>query len=501
MKRAFAILLCMTLLVCLPTTAFAETEIKDLTITMELPDPETSPATTAICGTGYSIYGIDWQDRETGNFLEPGEKIQGGHRYYAHLWVKANSGYQFASVNDLTPDVNATVNGQACTAGKAYEYIAPAMVYVTYSVTIPNKGWIRTVDLTVQEPQIGQKPTYGATGPHYGSGNVSFGGSDPVGKRNGFMWEEEGTSGYMDPDATFAAGKKYSLRITLIPDEDYKFVPHPTTKVNGKIVEAYVDYDHFLVVNVSFPALTHTHTPSDWRTTGIYHYKVCTECGDMLDQEDHKGGTATCTEKAKCEVCKTPYGQDEPDHKWSPTYLFKDKTGHAWICATCKDHSEVIPHTPGPAATEDTPQTCKDCGYIIAPAKNHVHNLTKVDAVPSTCLQAGQLEHYTCSGCSDFFADAQASKVLTDLTAPLGDHVDEDQDGICDHCGAVVEKEAPTATEDAEPTRKSRSKDDDETQKRWVLPVVLAVSVFILASAATAMILIVKKKRGGSYEN
>ena len=56
MKKVFALFLCVALmLVCLPATVSAATEIKSLSITMELPDPGKAPTTTAACGTGYSI--------------------------------------------------------------------------------------------------------------------------------------------------------------------------------------------------------------------------------------------------------------------------------------------------------------------------------------------------------------------------------------------------------------------------------------------------------------
>ena len=160
-KRIFSFILCLTLVAALlPMSVQAATELKNLTITMELPDPGKAPTTTATCGTGYTIHGIDWKDRSTNKFLEPGEKIQGGRSYYVYLWVEAKDGYRFASIDDKTPNVNVTVNGESCTATKAYEYIAPAMVYVAYPIRIPTNGWIRTVDLTIPAPQAGAKPSY-----------------------------------------------------------------------------------------------------------------------------------------------------------------------------------------------------------------------------------------------------------------------------------------------------------------------------------------------------
>ena len=50
------------------------------------------------------------------------------------------------------------------------------------------------------------------------------------------------------------------------------------------------------------------------------------------------------------------------------TWGYREADGHARKCKNCDKHNTVIAHTPGPAATETTPQTCTVCGYEIAPA-------------------------------------------------------------------------------------------------------------------------------------
>lgn len=130
----------------------------------------------------------------------------------------------------------------------------------------------------------------------------------------------------------------------------------------------------------------------------------------------YAGDSATCTAQAECKVCGNAYGELS-DHRWSPTFLYQDSTGHAWICADCKNHSEVEPHTPGPAATDTEPQTCKDCGNIITPVKNHTHKLSKVAQTPANCMQAGNIEYYTCDGCSACFTDAAGKEKLPDTKA------------------------------------------------------------------------------------
>ena len=49
---------------------------------------------------------------------------------------------------------------------------------------------------------------------------------------------------------------------------------------------------------------THTCTSSSgYKSDGSTHWTNCTECGKVMIQGSHSGGTATCTAKAKCTVC------------------------------------------------------------------------------------------------------------------------------------------------------------------------------------------------------
>ena len=90
---------------------------------------------------------------------------------------------------------------------------------------------------------------------------------------------------------------------------------------------------------------------------------------------------------------------------------------HAHLCKLCGAHCDAQDHVPGPEATETTAQTCKDCGFILQPAKNHTHQLTHMPYVAPTCLTTGTVEHYACSGCSDRFADAAGQQKIPESTS------------------------------------------------------------------------------------
>ena len=70
----------------------------------------------------------------------------------------------------------------------------------------------------------------------------------------------------------------------------------------------------------------------------------------------HTGGTATCTEKAVCEVCGKAYGEPDP-----------------------KNHTD-LKHIPAKAATEDA---------------------------------EGNIEYWYCSGCGKYYSDKDGTKEIT----------------------------------------------------------------------------------------
>ena len=520
MKKAFTLLLVMAMLVAalLPMSVQAATELKNLTITMELPDPGKAPTTTATCGTGYSIHAIDWLDRETNKFLEPGDKIQGGHKYYAYLWVEANDGYKFASIDDKTPNVNVTVNGNACTASKAFEYTAPAMVYVAYPITIPSR-WIRSVDLTIPEPVYGNKPTYPIieTGTYKYTTMIDL--PDVI---NGIHWTDMTTEQYMDPDNTFRYGVPYQFAISLQPKTGYAFAPYAEARVNGRVASASIDYGTVLFVKFTFPALedTHTHSYMDWSWNSGQHYKNCTGCDEIFFLESHKGGVATCQSNGKCTVCGFEYILSGEEYHVPDTskWVARGDQYHYHPCKLCGAHCDAQDHTPGPEATDTTAQTCTDCGYVIQPAKNHIHELQYMPYVAATCLATGTIEHYACSGCSALFADKEGMKQLpedTNVMIPYLVHetsddwgtdaefhwrscrlcqtvldetkmVHEIKNGKCTSCGYGIEADVTAPTE--EPAVETPQQKND-----W-LPILL-VALVSFAAAITVTVIILKKKK------
>lgn len=527
-KRILSIFLCLVLVLCLlPVTARAVTTVDKISVTLAYPEAGKNPPATATCnGNGYSVYSIDWFDRETNAFLESGEKIQADHAYEVTVWVEAGSGYEFKHADSKTPSVTATVNGEAVEVTKAYEYNAWAMVNLTYYFSyVPAKGWIKSVDLTIPAPVAGEKPFYDqiSTG-SYKLGNVSFSGQTNPDMKNGIAWRPTADGKWMTPEtAVFDANTAYTMHCLVIPYEGYRFTYDAVIRVNGKVAKSSLDYDTFQSVTYNFPATgaleTHTHTPSDWRTTQVYHYTVCTSCGDMLEQEDHTGGVSSCAEPMVCSVCGYAYKEAHENHtpdtsKW----VARADRYHFHPCKVCGAHCDIGDHVPGPAGTPDAAVVCKDCGYVITPAKGHTHKLTEVKAKDPTCTEEGIKAHYTCDGCSELFADKDAKKKLDDVSLPVLGH--DMKDGKCARCGFVTggeETTVPDSTQEATAETAEASTEPEETtgtaeaeteptsphafgaaeppDNRWVLWVFLGLLAVVTIAPVVVVIVIVNKKK------
>ena len=92
----------------------------------------------------------------------------------------------------------------------------------------------------------------------------------------------------------------------------------------------------------------HTCTATgEWQYNDYHHWKVC-ECEAKVDETVHSGGTATCTEKAVCEVCGASYGEFG-EHTWGePVYTWSEDGKTCTAMRTCKNdlsHAETATGT------------------------------------------------------------------------------------------------------------------------------------------------------------
>ena len=133
-------------------------------------------------------------------------------------------------------------------------------------------------------------------------------------------------------------------------------------------------------------------------------YKKCDLCGKLFDMSDNL-------------LSEIPYRALNDDHDFNTSeWGYKEADGHAHVCnRNAAHHDTVVSHTAGPVATETTPQTCTECGFVMQAATGHVHadHLTKIDRQEATCTVDGNKEYYECT-CGKFFEDAAANVEITD---------------------------------------------------------------------------------------
>ena len=67
-------------------------------------------------------------------------------------------------------------------------------------------------------------------------------------------------------------------------------------------------------------------------------------------------------------------------------------------------------------------------GATLAACGGQGHNLTKHDAVDSTCRQEGNVEYWDCSHCDKLFADAEGKQEIKDIAVAKKPHSIGDED-------------------------------------------------------------------------
>ena len=184
-----------------------------------------------------------------------------------------------------------------------------------------------------------------------------------------------------------------------------------------------------------------------------------------LDCNHHTGGTATCTEKAKCDLCGAEYGDflphtltkteakaptctqagneaywtcgtcgtyfsdangnilDPIDHDWNDAvYTWSDDGSTCTATRTCKhDSAHTETSTATVTAAQTKAPTCTEKGEttytatfeadwavaqtkVLADIPATGHTLTKTEAKAPTCTQAGNEAYWTCENCGTYYS-------------------------------------------------------------------------------------------------
>ena len=148
----------------------------------------------------------------------------------------------------------------------------------------------------------------------------------------------------------------------------------------------------------------HSYSP-DWRADETNHWHECSECGAKADEAEH-----TDTDKDhKCDVCEKVLSEcadTNKDHKCD--LCGKVLSEHTGGTATCKDKA-----------------VCEVCGesYGELDSNNHA-DMKHIEAKAATKTAEGNIEYWYCDGCGKYFADKDGNKEITKadtVTAKLPD--------------------------------------------------------------------------------
>ena len=181
---------------------------------------------------------------------------------------------------------------------------------------------------------------------------------------------KEATMSWIRGDSSgWGIGAFSANKFTVTYKQNGQVVAAPTEMGTYQVYVSVANNDNLNAVSdLTDPSwtftITHTgnHRWGEWKHNDTQHWQECTVsgCTEKNGLADHDG-TATCTKRAYCSVCRISYGSIDPTH----------------------------------------------------------HNLQSVAAVEPTCTQSGNNAYWKCLDCGKFFADSGAVNEITDHSSVI----------------------------------------------------------------------------------
>ena len=144
---------------------------------------------------------------------------------------------------------------------------------------------------------------------------------------------------------------------------------------------------------------------------------VCLECGYPCL---HTGGTATCSQRAVCEICGSQYGDLDPNHHQAASESTQENDKHYHKCIYgCDTHLDEADCSGG-TATCLQKAACTVCSNTYGTLT--AHRLSHQEEKAATCTEAGNTAYWHCSVCMKKFVDQYGSQETTDIILPVLEH-------------------------------------------------------------------------------
>lgn len=153
-----------------------------------------------------------------------------------------------------------------------------------------------------------------------------------------------------------------------------------------------------------------------WKTDTTSHWHECAICKGKNDIATHIGGTATCTEKAMCEVCDQLYG-NVLGHDFTGDTWQSDADWHWKKCSRCEAIDEKTQHTGGTATCRNS-AVCTTCSksYGVLNSGNHVGGAEIRGMTEATDEKAGYTGDSYCKGCNTKLSDGTTIPMISNLS-------------------------------------------------------------------------------------
>ena len=121
--------------------------------------------------------------------------------------------------------------------------------------------------------------------------------------------------------------------------------------------------------------------PATCEQDGLTAGSKCSVCQEVITPQvatpalGHDWQPAACETPKTCKRAGCSATEGGPlGHDWTTGWMSDaDFHWHECLRENCGEKSGHAAHIPGPEATEAAPQTCTECGYVIAPALEHTH--------------------------------------------------------------------------------------------------------------------------------
>lgn len=296
-------------------------------------------------------------------------------------------------------------------------------------------------------------------------------------------------TGHQDMSAWKSDGSKHWHECSACGHKDGEEAHTPGAEATDTTAQTCTACGHVLK-----EALGHDYSTT-WRHDGTNHWHECNNAGC-----DSKGSYGRHVYDDACDItCNTCGYVRRAPHKYGEEWLSNEQ-GHFHICVLCNIQSEIVAHEPGEPATEDAPQTCTVCGYILAMQLSHEHKFDD----KWECDEAGHWQictDLTCNECSekqehtwsDVVTNADGKKVKTCTVCGYETVADEET--------TPTEPETPpTEPEETKPVSGTTGEPTNTTQSGFPWWVIAVAAVVLLCVGIVLLVLeIMRSKKMNSH--